>query len=239
MLEIVCVSAQPNQSIIHGIICLQTLAASPIPVGCRELARQVNLPPMTVNRILRTLMHMGMVVQDEKKSYMPGPAIHVLAAQSIHGSKLMNRALPVIEAYLPVDHIVSVGVLWGDKVSYLIHALPEHSFSQSLLNNHLFDVTQSTIGVMLLSRMQDDEILQLLGQERFENIKDAIVFARTNGYACRQHSTPQQQTIAVMLDEKSHSAIALSRLHIPNEKVLHHYYETLKQLRDAIIYNHN
>ncbi|WP_167467315.1 helix-turn-helix domain-containing protein [Buttiauxella warmboldiae] len=228
-------SAQPNQSIIHGIICLQTLAASPVPVGCRELARQVDLPVMTVNRILRTLMYMGMVVQNEKKSYLPGPAIHVLAAQSIHGSELMNRALPVIENYLPVNHIVSVGVLWGDKVSYLIHALPEHSFSQSLLNNHLFDVTQSTIGVMLLSRMKDEEILQLLGNERFDEVKEPIDFARINGYASRVHSSPQERTIAVMLDEKNHAAIALSRLHIRDENELEASLKSLYELRDKII----
>lgn len=228
-------SAQPNQSIIHGITCLQTLAASPVPVGCRELARQVGLPPMTVNRILRTLMFMGMVVQNEKKSYLPGPAIHILAAQSIHGSLLMNKALPVIEDYLPVNHIVSVGVLWGDKVSYLIHALPDHSFSHSLLNNHLFDVTQSTIGIMLLSRMSDDEILALLGEERFEEICAQVYFARTNGYSCRTHDSPQEQTIAVMLEENSRSAIALSRLHIENRTELERYLSTLFTLRDKII----
>lgn len=228
-------SAQPNQSIIHGIICLQTLAASPVPVGCRELARQVDLPPMTVNRILRTLMYMGMVVQNEKRSYMPGPAIHVLAAQSIHGSGLLKRALPVIESYLPVDHIVSVGVLWGDKVSYLIHALPEYSFSHSLLSNHLFDVTQSTIGIMLLSNMNDDSILQLLGNERFDTIRDSVIFARQNGYAFREHETPQQKTLSVMLDDKSQAAIALSRINAPDDTTLFSYLDTLTQLRDKII----
>ena len=228
-------SAQPNQSIIHGITCLQTLAASPVPIGCRELARQVGLPPMTVNRILRTLMFMGMVIQNEKKSYLPGPAIHVLAAQSIHGSGLMNRALPAIEDYLPVNHIVSVGVLWGDKVSYLIHALPKRSFSQSLLNNHLFDVTQSTIGIMLLSQMSDDEIQVLLGDTRFDEVAAQVNFARKHGYACREHDTPQEKTIAVMLDEKSWAAIALSRLHIENESEFETYLATLLSLRDRIV----
>lgn len=233
--EIYSMSAQPNQSIIHGITCLQTLAASPEPVGCRELARQVGLPPMTVNRILRTLMFMGMVVQNEKKSYLPGPAIHILAAQSIHGSALMNKALPVIENYLPADHIVSIGVLWGDKVSYLIHALPERSFSQSLLSNHLYDVTQSTIGIMLLSCMSDEQILTLLGEDHFDEIRAHISFARINGYACREHDSPNEKTIAVMLDENSYAAIALSRLQVKNKKELEKYLSILYHLRDQIV----
>ncbi|PZU27671.1 MAG: transcriptional regulator, partial [Stenotrophomonas sp.] len=35
-------NAQPNQSLIDGIATLQALASSPEPVGCRELARQLD-----------------------------------------------------------------------------------------------------------------------------------------------------------------------------------------------------
>ncbi|WP_413112339.1 helix-turn-helix domain-containing protein [Thaumasiovibrio sp. DFM-14] len=204
-------SSQPNNSIIDGITCLQALASSDRPVGCRELSRQLNLQPMKVNRILQTLVSMGIAIQDEKKAYLPGPGIHVLAAQAIHGSSLLSQTLPAVEAKLPCEHIISVGVLWQDKVSYLVHTEPDKTFSESLTHNHLYDATKSTIGIQLLSSKSDDEIVDIVGQKRFALIKDKVAFSRIHGYSKQYHEDPNEVTIAITLDGNSSAAIAFSR----------------------------
>ncbi|MDG3085370.1 helix-turn-helix domain-containing protein [Vibrio hannami] len=227
-------SSQPNKSIIDGITCLQTLASSSEPIGVRELARQLDLQPMKANRVLMTLMSMGLVTQNEKKAYMPGPGIHVLAAQAIHGSTLLSKALPVIEEQLPCDHIISIGVLWGDKVSYLVHAEPNQSFSQSIIHNHLYDASKSTIGLLLLSRMQDEKVMAILGDQKFEKIKDKLSFAREHGYSKQHHTDPLEVTIAIPLDEKSDVAIAFSRFKNSSPNSVPLKLEALKKLGNQI-----
>jgi len=88
--------AQPNQSLIDGLACLQQLASEREPVGGRELARDLGLEPTRVHRLLRTLAHLGLAQQDAQRRYRPGPGIHVLAAQAMFGSGLLRRALPVL-----------------------------------------------------------------------------------------------------------------------------------------------
>ena len=227
-------SSQPNKSIIDGISCLQALASSDQPIGVRELARQLDLQPMKANRVLMTLMAMGLVTQDKKKAYMPGPGIHVLAAQAIHGSSLLSKALPVIEAHLPCDYIISVGVLWRDKVSYLIHAEPNKTFSQSIIHNHLYDASKSTIGLLLLSKLDDKEVESILGEEKFLSIKDKLSFARASGYAKQYHSNPKEVTIAIPLDEKNEVAIAFSRFHDVDSDTVESKLLELKQLANEI-----
>ncbi len=80
-------SSQPNQSLIDGLSCLQLLASSRKPVGCRELARNLDLNPMRANRLLKTLAEIGLAQQDQKKKYSIGPGIHALTAQALFGSR--------------------------------------------------------------------------------------------------------------------------------------------------------
>lgn len=213
-------SSQPNKSIIDGITCLQALASSDRPIGCRELSRLLNLQPMKVNRILQTLMSMGIAIQDDKKAYLPGPGIHVLAAQAMHGSSLLSQTLPAVEAKLPCEYIISVGVLWQDKVSYLVHAEPNKSFSESITHNHLYDATKSTIGIQLLSSKSDVEIIDIIGQDRFALIKDKIAFARNHGYSKQHHEDPKEVTIAITLDNNSSAAIAFSRFQDEGDAII-------------------
>ena len=84
-------NAQPNKSLIDGITTLQALATSPDPVGCRELARRLDIDPIKVNRLLKTLAYLGIARQTADRKYTAGPGMHVLAAQSLFASGLIRR----------------------------------------------------------------------------------------------------------------------------------------------------
>ncbi|MDU0354753.1 helix-turn-helix domain-containing protein [Paraglaciecola aquimarina] len=63
--------AQLNQSLIDGIATLQELALSSDPIGCRALARRLNMDPTRVNRLLQTLEHIGIARKTAKRKYAP------------------------------------------------------------------------------------------------------------------------------------------------------------------------
>ena len=68
-------------------------------MGSRELARILGLEPTRVNRLLKTLEHIGLLSQTEKRKYRPGPGIHILAAQSLYSSGLLKAAIENLETF--------------------------------------------------------------------------------------------------------------------------------------------
>ncbi|WP_328997729.1 helix-turn-helix domain-containing protein [Kribbella sp. NBC_00709] len=153
--------AQPNQSLIDGLACLQALAAHAQPVGSRELGRMLGLEPTRVNRLLKTLAFVGLAQQNEQRKYLPGPAIHVLAAQSMRGSGLIRRALEPLESLFDLELQVAMGVLWDDQVCYLYHHSPGESAGEGLGREPLYPAASSGLGQVLLAEWPDEQVREL------------------------------------------------------------------------------
>lgn len=143
------VPAQPNQSLAHGLACLQALAAADGPVGSRELARRLGYEPTRVNRLLGTLADLGLAERTPERRYRPGPAIHVLAVQSLHASRLLPALLDELPALAHRDLRVAVGVLWRDRVCYLWHG--PATGGAGLGHRDLYPAADSSIGLVLLA----------------------------------------------------------------------------------------
>lgn len=211
-------NAQPNQSLIDGIVTLQALASAPEPVGCRELARQLGANTTRVNRLLKTLAYMGIVRQTSDRKYTAGPGMHVLAAQSLFASGLIRRALPVLERLRRFGHTVAMGVLWNDSVSYLFHAPPGIEAARGLGRIGLLPATTSGIGIVLLSQLQDDEVHELYAEreipmfpEGIDSLLATLARTREQGYA-RVHVADERDhhIVAVPIGSPVYAGIAMS-----------------------------
>ena len=53
---------------MDGIRCLQEISKQDKPIGCREMARMMNLDPARVNRLLMTLEEEGILIKNSKKN---------------------------------------------------------------------------------------------------------------------------------------------------------------------------
>ncbi|WP_243042872.1 IclR family transcriptional regulator [Dyella sedimenti] len=211
-------NAQPNQSLIDGIVTLQALASAPEPVGCRELARQLGANTTRVNRLLKTLAYMGIVRQTSDRKYTPGPGMHVLAAQSLFASGLIRRALPVLEHLRRFGHTVAMGVLWNDSVSYLFHAPPGIEAARGLGRIGLLPATTSGIGIVLLSKLHDEDVRELYANreipmfpEGVESLLATLALTREQGYA-RVHVADERDhhIVAVPVGNPVYAGIAMS-----------------------------
>jgi len=199
-------NAQPNQSLIDGILTLQALASASEPVGCRELARQLGANTTRVNRLLKTLAYMGIVRQTSDRKYAPGPGMHVLAAQSLFASGLIRRALPELERLRRFGHTVAMGVLWNDSVSYLFHAPPGIEAARGLGRIGLLPATTSGIGIVLLAQLPDDEVREIYADrdipmfaDGVDSLLDTLRRTRKQGYA-RVH----------VADDRDHHIVAVA-----------------------------
>ncbi len=153
--------AQPNQSLIDGLLVLRALAVAGEPVGSREMARRLNLEPTRINRLLKTLASIGVARQTPDRRYVPGPAMHVLSVQAIYGSGLLRRAAAAIERLRPFQLHVALGVLWQSQVVYLYQARPAQSSDDALAVSGLYPAEQSGVGVPVLAGMADDAVKAL------------------------------------------------------------------------------
>ena len=152
-------SSQKNQSLTDGITCLQALAMAKGPVGCRELARQLDMNVTRVNRLLMTLEDIGLAAKDDKRKYLPGPGIHVLANQMLHASPFYRIALDVVANSKPSFEL-ALGLLWRDKVTYIYHGRGkgQPNYAGKLRSYH---ATESSIGLMLLAMKDAKEVKEL------------------------------------------------------------------------------
>jgi DNA-binding IclR family transcriptional regulator len=211
-------NAQPNKSLIDGIITLQALATSPYPVGCRELARRLNIDAVKVNRLLKTLAYLGIARQTADRKYTAGPGMHVLAAQSLFASGLIRHALPILENLRRFGHTVALGVLWQDSVSYLFHAPPGIEASRGLGRIGLLPATTSGIGIALLSELDDADVRALyvakeipMFPEGIDQLLAKLAEVRKLGFA-RVHVADDRDhhVVAVSTGDPAHAGVAVS-----------------------------
>lgn len=220
--------AQPNQSLIDGLSCLQAVAGAGTPVGVRELARSLGLEATRVNRLLRTLAHLGMAEQTSDRKYVAGPAIHVLAAQSLFASRLIRRALEPLAELHRHGLIVAMGVLWRDQTCYLYHADQHTPPPLALGRVGVYPASVSGIGQVMLAWQDEAHVrelyagreeraagspssahLQVPGHRDVEALLKYLRRVRKQGYA-RADLGGGRSTVAVPLGEPPYAAIGLS-----------------------------
>lgn len=211
-------SAQPNQSLIDGIRTLQALAVSAEPVGCRALARQLELDVTKVNRLLRTLAHLGIARQTVARKYTAGPGMHVLAAQSLFASGLIRRSLPALERLRRFGHTVAMGVLWNESVSYLYHAPPGIDSTRALARIGVLPASSSGIGLALLAQLPDSAIEKIYDGHEVSGFPGGVpellselAKVREQGFARLRVSTSEDRhTVAIAIGEPVYAGIGIS-----------------------------
>ncbi|EGU57774.1 hypothetical protein VINI7043_24267 [Vibrio nigripulchritudo ATCC 27043] len=212
-------SSQPNQSLIDGIRCFQELTTSDTPLGNKELAERLDINVVRVNRLLRTLKSIGMAEQNAQKKYMPGPAVHLLAAQSFHSSVLFRSATSVAIRTNYTDRTLAIGVLWKDMVVYMYHAKADQSPAEGLGGYHIYHVSQSSIGQVLLADLDDEEIESRIAhwtEPQKAQIQSQIKQIRADGYILHQDEQQAVVNIASSFSiEGATAGVAFTDFEVP------------------------
>jgi len=209
--------AQPNQSLIHGLACLQTVVGGAAAMGSREVARILGLEHTKVNRLLGTLCHLGLVERTASRKYRPGPGIHLLSAQSLRGSGLLAAALPLLEPLGREELIVSLGVLWDQHVCYLVRALPGQSPAAAIGAHAPHPAHLSILGLALLAGMPDTEIRRRLGRaplslaaEDLSRLLRECAATRQQGHAERRDARQRTYALAVPIGQVPVAAVGVT-----------------------------
>lgn len=188
--EILAVPAQPNQSLHDGILLLGLLCSNG-RLGTTEAAQALGWEVTRVNRLLGTLRDLGLAEQDRARKYLPGHAIHVLAAQCLRGSGLLSASLAVLKQEDRDGFGVALGVLWQGTVTYLLHVDPGEPVELGVKEYTPYPANQSSIGL----------VLEAFGAaETPSNSVASIERTREDGYAIHyDDETRQTGSVAVVI----------------------------------------
>lgn len=121
MVKQVTLEKQPSQTLAKGLHILDAFSAQQPTWGIRELARELNMNPATVLRLVTTLESAGYLVQDrETQRYALGPVVMKLASLYLHHNPLPEYARRVFESYADrFEYNFYLGTLSGYQVIYL------------------------------------------------------------------------------------------------------------------------
>ena len=224
--------SQPLMGLIDGMEVLQYLASAGREMSGVDLAKELGIEKTKVSRILKTLSYLGFTFSTANRKYTLGPAIHILSAQLLRGSKLIKNALKYLIELTELDLIVAMGVLWRDKVAYTYHWQPGISPAEGLGRTELFPATQSSIGLILYASKSNEELLEEIQQTDnipgFSDKKsflDEIEHIRKKEYATTVFDN--RKSIAVKIGNPAYAAIALAD--IDPERQESYYLEILMQ----------
>lgn len=215
--------AQPNNSLINGIECLQRVVSASEAVGSREVARRMGLAHTRVNRLLGTLAHIGLLERDSDRKYRPGPALHALAAQSMMASRLLPSALPALQRLRTDGYTVALGTLWEGKVCFLFHERPWQSMEEAILRHELWPAQLTSLGVALLAHQSGSlDQLEPAPAEASARLlpghdaKRVVAFARKHGYGLLRF-VGDVVSIGVVIGTPPIAGLAISGQHIGAE----------------------
>lgn len=208
--------AQKVNGLIDGIEVLQELAMAGEATSGKAIADKLDLNPVRVNRLLKTLDYLGLAHRDSSRRYSIGSAMHVLAAQSMAASGLLSRALPELEKLSKLNHLVALGVLWKDQVCYLYHNNNPDDFNAGLSRVKLYPALESSIGVALLAELDEVQLKLTLGKRYTEKVKKMLKKTSTNGFTALKHS--DHISLAIPIGKPAYAALAISNIKNENEQ---------------------
>lgn len=85
------------QSLERAFAILEAISASDQPLGLAELSRATGLHTSTAFHLLKTLIVLGYVRQDDAKRYRIGPSLFMQAAGAFNEIELVNLATPHLQ----------------------------------------------------------------------------------------------------------------------------------------------
>lgn len=121
MVKTITSENQPSQTLAKGLNILGAFTPQQPTWGIRELARELDMNPATVMRLVTTLESAGYLTQEpETQRYALGPIVMKLASLYLHHNPLPEYARRIFETYSErFEYNFYLGTLSGYQVIYL------------------------------------------------------------------------------------------------------------------------
>lgn len=144
----------------RGLWLLERLSERDAPAGVRELARELEVNPALVQRLINTLADAGFVEQEPvTRRYRIGPKALRVGRAYIAGHGLVESAGPVLRELSDcLDLNVYLGVQSGDRCTYLLVLRSPGRLSVNVMPGDQMPLHSTAMGRVLLAGLPDDAL---------------------------------------------------------------------------------
>lgn len=214
--------ATKNQSLERGIEILNLLDGSAAALGVREIARQMDVSPTIVQRLLSTLVDMGFVLQElGSRKYRLGYRAMSLGASLRQSDALIVSAMPELRR-LADDHMLNgfLGTVTGDRLIYVLAVQSSGPISIRSVPGQVAHFHTTAMGKAFLAALPEAEARALLGGEPLvkltertvtdpQQLMDEVAESRRRGYAISiEENLPGIVAVAAAVRDQTERVIA-------------------------------
>jgi IclR family transcriptional regulator, acetate operon repressor len=181
------------QSVERAFQLIEQIAAGDGSIGLSRLAAVTGLPLPTIHRLLRTLIRLGYVRQEESRRYVLGPRLIFLgeAATRSLGAWSAGR---LRELAAETGESANLAVLQGDEVLYVAQVAGGHSMRMFTEPGRRVMPHCTAVGKVLLAALPEAQVRAILTRTgmvrytpatvvRIDDLVASLAEVRALGYA--------------------------------------------------------
>jgi IclR family transcriptional regulator, acetate operon repressor len=151
------------QSIERAFGLLETMADHGGMMGLSQLAAESGLPLPTIHRLVRTLVDLGYLRQEESRRYALGPRLIRLGESSSHMLNVFAR--PHLARLVDqLGESVNLAMLDGDQVVYVAQEQSRHSMRMFTEVGRRVLPHCTAVGKAMMASMPPDQVRDLLAR---------------------------------------------------------------------------
>jgi DNA-binding IclR family transcriptional regulator len=209
---------------------LEKVAISETPRGVNELARELKLPPSNVHRILRALISLHYVMQDDRSAYSVTPRLFEMGMAAGGRIDLRTIAHPVLEALgARTKEAVGLTTLEGSDIVYIDNIESPYPIRAFARVGNRIPAFNSSAGRAILAFLPDGAE-QLRAMKRkpstartvtdLDELMKQLALVRKQGFAIvREERVDRVSAVAAPILNRDHVAVAAISLYGPSERL--------------------
>jgi len=181
------------QTVERALMVLEIISVQ--PKSQKELEQATGFNRSNVRRLVFTLMNKGYIEKDSSGKYTLGLKVVELSSIRLNQVELKTEAAPLLrELSLKTNQVCHMGIYSKGEVVYIEKIQPINSISMYSSIGVRIPVYLSSMGKVLLSQFDDEEVKRILKSTHMEKrtknthtdigaVLDEVRNVRKNGYA--------------------------------------------------------
>jgi IclR family acetate operon transcriptional repressor len=152
------------QSLDRAFAILEAMADAGGVIGLSQLAEKADLPLATIHRLVRTLVNLGYVRQEDSRQYSLGPQLMRLSDTAAKRVGVWTRPA-MSTAVEELGESVNLAVLDADEIVYVAQVQPSANFMRMFTEVGFRTAPHATaVGKAILADYPEEEVVAMLGR---------------------------------------------------------------------------
>jgi IclR family transcriptional regulator, acetate operon repressor len=163
------------QSLDRAFAILEAMADAGGVIGLSQLAEKADLPLATIHRLVRTLVNLGYVRQEDSRQYSLGAQLMRLSDTAAKRVRVWTR--PAMSAAVAeLGESVNLAVLDADEIVYVAQVQPSANFMRMFTEVGFRTLPHATaVGKAILADYPEEDVVAMLGRTGMQRHTDRTI----------------------------------------------------------------